>query len=104
MLLGCDFVEDESSWCCGGRGRGSKVDLFLELGFTYESGFGFEPSTLPLSHVAQGGAIFGVDQGLDFWLVGGGIYAHFVKPLLEVSVPVVLDLIVCSLGQVRCYG
>jgi len=45
-----------------------------------------------------------VDEGLDFWLVGGGVYAHFVEPFLEVGVPIVLDLIVGSLGQVRCYG
>lgn len=37
-------------------------------------------------------------------LVGGGIYTHLQELLLQVGVPIVLNLIVSPLGQVRGNG
>lgn len=79
------------------EGRGG-----AESGFPGEAGLGFEAGALPLSHVAEVGGALGLAvasaESVALGLVGHRIDPHLGQPLLEMGVPVVLDLIVSSLG------
>jgi hypothetical protein len=87
---------------CRRRGEGA------QLGLATQARLGLEPRALPLRGVAEvrGGVVArGGGRGgrgrVGAGLVRDGVDAHLGEPLLEVRVPVVLDLVVRSLGQVR---
>lgn len=74
-----------------------------------EPGFGFEPSALPLGHVAEmgralGPSVTGQEDRIAVGLVGNRVNAHFGEPFLKMGIPVILDLIVSSFGQMSCNG
>jgi hypothetical protein len=87
------------------RGKGTQP------GLARQTRLGLEARALPLRRVAEvrGGPVarsrvVACARGaphVGAGLVRDGVDAHLGEPLLEVRVPVVLDLVVCALGQVR---
>jgi hypothetical protein len=88
----------------GGRER-------AQLGLSRQARLGLEPRALPLRRVAEVrrdlGALRAPAAGRErvgARLVRDRVDAHLGQPLLQVRVPVVLDLVVGALGEVRRDG
>jgi hypothetical protein len=91
------------------RGRRWRRGERAQLGLARQARLCLEPRALPLRRVAEvrGGPVARPGGGgagaarVGAGLVRDGVDAHLGEALLEVRVPVVLDLIVRALGQVR---